>query len=165
MLYGGALGHSQAVAAGASGEQMSGEEAEQNELADYSSPYAGLDNPHDGRKSIPKAQQSESFTQNIPDMNKTAEAAAANDEAMDDEKIHYMNDEQIESSGQSEVVDVQSGDLQPYIQAEREEYNEEMNNEDWAATQQQEFIPSPAKVEDDERSPEQLGDEAASGDN
>lgn len=85
---------------------MSGEEAEQNELADYSSPYAGLENPHDGRKSLTKAQQSESFTQNIPDMNKTAEAAAANDEAMEDEENRYENEEPIESSGQSEVVDV-----------------------------------------------------------
>lgn len=138
---------------------MSGEEAEQNELADYSSPYAGLDNPNENRKSVTKGQQSESFTQNIPDMNKTAEAADARDEAMDDE-------EPIESSGQSEVVDVQSGQLQPYIEAEREDYNEEMNNEDWAANQaaQQEFIPSPVKVEDDEHSPNQRGVDVSSGD-
>jgi hypothetical protein len=156
MLYGGALGNSQAAAAGASGEQMSGEEAEQNELADYSSPYAGLENPNDNRKSLTKGQQSESFTQNIPDMNKTA--GAGNDDAMEDEE------EPIESSGQSEVVDVQSGHLQRYIDAEREDYNEEMNNEeDWAADQanQQEFIPSPAKADDEEQA---AGQQAESGD-
>lgn len=39
-----------------------------------------------------------------------------------------------------------------------------MNNEDWGTTQQQEFLPSPAKVEDDERSPTQRAAEVASGD-
>ena len=126
LLYGGATGNSQAAAAGASGEQMSGEEAEQNELADYSSPYGGLDNQNDNRKSLTKGQQSESFTQNIPNMNNNGEAC--NDEQMDEDE------EPIESSGHSEAVDVQSGHLQRYIDAEREDYNEDMNNEDdWAA--------------------------------
>lgn len=44
MGFGQAVGNSQAQGAGGSGEPMSGEEAEQNELADYSSPYGGQEN-------------------------------------------------------------------------------------------------------------------------
>jgi hypothetical protein len=63
-------------------------------------------------------------------MNKSPDGMAANDEAMEDEENRYGNEEEpIESSGQSEEVEVQSGALQPYIQASGEEFNDDMNNQ------------------------------------
>ena len=131
--------------AGGSAEQNSGEEAEVNEIPDDQSPYGGIENnPLD--KSA--AQGTDGFRA-TPIKNSKIDKSAeqqADDQAMDGQDNERYENEQMESSdnGQSEmmVVEVQSGHLQPYLQAEQEEYNDELNKSVGNQNSQEEFSPS-----------------------